>query len=87
LLGAGLRDFIVNDTIMMHANWNNAHLRIPARYIHQRANTIDMRFAAPTHRRAPASSAYRRQEKPNYLYGLLVPMDANQPSSLLPAWR
>ena len=75
--GYALDDVIVNGE-RTRADFNQAHLRIPATAVRQGSNVAVMRFASPI---APAGASIIRftdeTDKRDYLYTLLVPSDAN----------
>jgi aminopeptidase N len=75
--GYALGDLVVNGN-RTSAEYNGAHLRIPASRVRDGQNTVVVRFAAPV---APAGAAVIRvtdeTDRRDYLYSLLVPADAN----------
>ncbi|MEX2177445.1 MAG: M1 family aminopeptidase [Gemmatimonadaceae bacterium] len=76
--GHALTEIIVNGNRPPRAEFNGAHLRIPAAQLRHGANAAVMRFASPI---APAGASIIRFTDPtdrrDYLYTLLVPSDAN----------
>jgi aminopeptidase N len=76
--GQALSDVKVNGTAADSAEYNGAHLRVPAALLSDGINAIEASFRSPI---APAGASVIRftdeTDKRDYLYTLLVPSDAN----------